>query len=474
MKIELVNLGVIQKAEIELKPLTVFIGENNTGKTWTSYTLASILGGYGVSQYLKAYLKGEATQAYPPIDNAIAQILAEGNAQVDIVQFARDYAELYINDVARLAPNWMPEFMATERVNFQDLQIKISLAASKDRVLQKLEHTFFEQQLSVSPQSGNALLSASKEENESILYFYTLSESKGSILQKLPERVIKKFVSTIIFVEIHGHLYSSGMYLFPTERTTFITFPFSHSEFNEFKKSREKASEELQQTKIQKKSSPIMGGESLKSFINMIFRSYSRDWTDREKEIKENPEISTYIELAKLLERDIIQGNVDFEDSGLGKELLFQASDSVKLQMPVVSSMVKELTPLVLCLRYWVAPDEWLIIDEPEMNLHPAAQVEMIEFLAMLVAANLNVLITTHSPYIVDHLVNLMQAAKHEDKERIKDNFYLERTEAFIPQDKVSVYLFEEGTAKNILDEAGRINWQTFANVSDDIANIFL
>ncbi|MFP4101724.1 MAG: hypothetical protein ACLFWZ_14195, partial [Coleofasciculus sp.] len=293
MKIELVNLGVIQKAEIELKPLTVFIGENNTGKTWTSYTLASILGGYGLSQYLKAYLKGETTQAYPPIDNAIAQILAEGNAQVDIVQFARDYAELYINDVARLAPNWMPEFMATERVNFQDLQIKISLAGTKDEVLHKLQHTFFEQQLSVSPQSGAALLNALKEEDDSILYFYTLSESKGSILQKLPERAIKEFVIKIIIVEVHSALYSAGIYLFPTERTTFITFPFSHSEFNEFKKSREKASEELEQTKIQKKSSPIMGGESLKSFINMIFRSYFRDWTDREKEIKENPEIST-------------------------------------------------------------------------------------------------------------------------------------------------------------------------------------
>jgi len=42
MKIEIANLGFIQKAEIDLKPLTVFIGGNGTGKTWTAYTLASI------------------------------------------------------------------------------------------------------------------------------------------------------------------------------------------------------------------------------------------------------------------------------------------------------------------------------------------------------------------------------------------------------------------------------------------------
>jgi len=466
MNIELVNLGVVQKAEIELKPLTVFIGENNTGKTWTSYTLASILGHYGLSHYLRAYLKREATQTYPPIDNAIAQILAEGNAQVDIVKFAHDYAELYINDVARLAPNWMPEFMATERVNVQDLQIKISLAATKDEVLHKLQHTFIEKYVAPHPQSGDALLSALKEENESILYFYTLSESKVNILTKISERVIKNFVSEIIIEEIHGALYSSDIYLLPTERTTFITLPF----WQATTKSGNSLGE-VEKTKPEKQNTPIM--KPLESLLDIIIGSSQIDLTDRQKQVKENPNISTYLELAQLLERDIIQGNVDFEDSGLGKELLFQASDSVKLQMPVVSSMVKELTPLVLCLRYLVEPNEWLIIDEPEMNLHPAAQVEMIEFLAMLVEANLNVLITTHSPYIVDHLVNLMQAAKHEDKESIKDKFYLERTEAFIPQDKVSVYLFEEGTAKNILDEAGRINWQTFANVSDDIAHIF-
>lgn len=351
MNIELVNLGVVQKAEIELKPLTVFIGENNTGKTWTSYTLASILGHYGLSHYLRAYLKREATQTYPPIDNAIAQILAEGNAQVDIVKFAHDYAELYINDVARLAPNWMPEFMATERVNVQDLQIKISLAATKDEVLHKLQHTFIEKYVAPHPQSGDALLSALKEENESILYFYTLSESKVNILTKISERVIKNFVSEIIIEEIHGALYSSDIYLLPTERTTFITLPF----WQATTKSGNSLGE-VEKTKPEKQNTPIM--KPLESLLDIIIGSSQIDLTDRQKQVKENPNISTYLELAQLLERDIIQGNVDFEDSGLGKELLFQASDSVKLQMPVVSSMVKELTPLVLCLRYLVEPNE--------------------------------------------------------------------------------------------------------------------
>lgn len=66
-----------------------------------------------------------------------------------------------------------------------------------------------------------------------------------------------------------------------------------------------------------------------------------------------------------------------------------------------------------------------------------------------------------------------MHAAKYEDKESIKERFYLERTEAFVPQDKVSVYLFEDGTARSILDKEGRIDWETFGDVSDDISHIF-
>ena len=43
MKIKVSNLGPLQgPAEFDLKPLTIFIGPNNAGKTWLAYTLAGI------------------------------------------------------------------------------------------------------------------------------------------------------------------------------------------------------------------------------------------------------------------------------------------------------------------------------------------------------------------------------------------------------------------------------------------------
>ena len=91
----------------------------------------------------------------------------------------------------------------------------------------------------------------------------------------------------------------------------------------------------------------------------------------------------------------------------------------------------------------------------------------------MLVNADLSVLFTTHSPYMVDHLINLMKAAEQEDQARLQEKFYLHRSEAFIPQEKVAVYLFNKGTARSILKEDGLIDWSTFSRVSDQLNQIY-
>jgi len=439
MKVEIRNLGIIEKAKIDLKPLTVFIGCNGEGKTWAAYTLSAIFGQQGYGHYLKAYLDGNTQQRYPTLDSALQQLFEEGNAQIDAIQFGNDYAETYINDVARLAPNWMRSFMATERANFNDLQVHLNLAETKAEFLETIKAASVQRKISLG------LLNALKETGDGILYFY----SEGDIKKKLPRKAIQQFVVREIFQILHRAFYAY-IYTFPTEITTFITFPFSSFQLREVR-------------------TPLV--EPVKRFLEMILASYQKK--DREEEIKENPQLGEYVKLADFLEKEILQGTVSFETSELRKELLFQPKENTKLEMPIVSSMVKELAPLVLCLRYLVEPNELLIMDEPEMNLPPAAQVEIAEFLAMLVNAGLQVLITTHSPYIVDHLANLMQAAKHEDPDSIKEMFYLERTEAFIPQEKVSVYLFEDGTAKNIIREEGTINWETFGKVSDDVSQIY-
>jgi predicted ATP-dependent endonuclease of OLD family len=457
MKLKIKNLGVIKQAEIDLKPLTVFIGRNGEGKTWAAYTLSAIFGEQGYKNYLKAYLDGNTQQVYPTIDTALQQLFKEGNSQIDTIQFAQQYAEVYINDIARFTPKLMRDFMATKRANFDDLQVRFDFAETQEIFWKRIISTSVQKQISLG------LLNALKEPGEKILYFYVEGNRK---LNNLPKKAIRQFVSQEMFQILHKAFYAY-LYTFPTERTTFITFPFSSFQVRDLRS--EEPFKETEFSDLKLSETPLI--EPVKRFLEMILVASQK--TDREEEIKDRSQLKQYIDLANLLEKDILQGQVSFETSELRQELLFQPQETTKLEMPIVSSMVKELAPLVLCLRYLVEPNELLIIDEPEMNLHPAAQVEIAEFLAMLVNAGLQVLITTHSPYIVDHLANLMQAAKHENPDSIKEMFYLERTDAFIPQEKVSIYLFEDGTAKNMVSEEGTINWETFGKVSDDVSRIY-
>ena len=48
------------------------------------------------------------------------------------------------------------------------------------------------------------------------------------------------------------------------------------------------------------------------------------------------------------------------------------------------------------------------MIDEPELNIHPENQREIARLLARLVNAGLNIVISTHSDYIVRELNSLI------------------------------------------------------------------
>jgi hypothetical protein len=214
----------------------------------------------------------------------------------------------------------------------------------------------------------------------------------------------------------------------------------------------------------------------LTDFLDLMLNSLLVSLFQRNDEVQNHPLIKRYSLLSQMLQKEILGGRLEVVSGdvlGISRELIFVPKQGVELEMNMVSSMVKELAPLALYLSRSAQPGEWLIMDEPEMNLHPEAQVKLTELLAMLVNTDLSLLFTTHSPYVVDHLVNLMRAYEHEDRELIKKEFYLQQTEAFISKDNVAVYLFEGGTAKNILGEDGGIRWETFSDVSDRVTQIY-
>ena len=487
MRVTIQKLGIIQNAEFDLKPLTVLVGPNNTGKTWLAYTLASVLGVHGSNKYSQAYARKDVSSVYPPLDDAIEQILSRGDTKIDLYDFAEKYGETYFNNVANFARHWMDEFMNTQFSLFHHMDISISLEETKTAFLERVKKA------SLRSNIARRLIQISKKPDDHIMYAYTSTENSEPITDRLPAEEIREFLLHSVALILNRALYPQ-IHVFPTERAAIVTFDFSvkgreeklfeaNEKIQEILETIGQALQNLQEqsnfdltSEIEKRSKVAIGPVSY--FIGMlsnIFQFGSKELKKREHAAKSDVNLKRYLALAQVLEREILAGAVAFStpEPDPRRDIFFEPAQNISLEIPIASSMVKELSSLVLYLRYLAQPGHLLIIDEPEMNLHPAAQVKIVEFLAMLVNAGLHVLITTHSTYVVDHLVNLMDASKHEDQDEIAEKFLLKQKDAFIAQDKVSVYeVTDSGEVKNILDQDGVIHWQTFSEVTELVQRI--
>jgi hypothetical protein len=109
-----------------------------------------------------------------------------------------------------------------------------------------------------------------------------------------------------------------------------------------------------------------------------------------------------------------------------------------------------------------------LFIEEPEIHLHPSAQVAMVEILAFLVRHGFRVVMTTHSLTVLYAVNNLVQAAALGE-EPVKG---MPEPAVRIPKEKLAVYAFSEGTKpRSLVDpETGFIDERELGNVSEELA----
>ena len=117
-------------------------------------------------------------------------------------------------------------------------------------------------------------------------------------------------------------------------------------------------------------------------------------------------------DLGKKIENAILEGSVHVNRSDItGYPRFTYRPEGWKDDLPLMntSSMVSELAPVVLYLRHMVGPDNLLIVEEPESHLHPAMQVEFTRQLAMLVRSGVRVLVTTHSEWVLEELANIVR-----------------------------------------------------------------
>ena len=145
--------------------------------------------------------------------------------------------------------------------------------------------------------------------------------------------------------------------------------------------------------------------------------------------------------LAARIERNMLKGGVRYENSVMGYPVFSYKPDGWKDDIPIMntSSMVSELAPVALYLRHVVQSGETLIIEEPESHLHPAMQVEFTRQLAAVVHAGVRVIITTHSEWVLDELANLVRLSELPKSRRRG----IGGADYALSPDQLGVWLFE-------------------------------
>ena len=126
----------------------------------------------------------------------------------------------------------------------------------------------------------------------------------------------------------------------------------------------------------------------------------------------------------------------------------------------------------LLIVWYWLKhvarEGEMLVLDEPELNLHPANQRRLARFIAALINHGVKVFLTTHSDYIVKELNTLIML--NQPSERMQG--ILERLQDYGADDKldpasVALYMARE---ENLLRPGGKRKVRAMTLVRADIS----
>ena len=409
IKIELKNLGILKQAEFSLGDLTVICGENNTGKTYTAYAL------YGFLNSWRDLLD------FPVSDAQIRSLLTDGGLKIGLTQ--------YVERADRLLAE------ACERYTTQ-----------LDTVFAAPEGRFRNSKFHIRTEVPN-ILSNGHEGTIGLnrVPVFTSSKKRGSeeltvtlVVEREREREIdplfaKETINFIIGNAIFSDSFPSP-FISSVERTGVAVFR------KELNFARNRLLEEIGRAdqKIDPRELLFKAYQSYPSPIeeNVDFIRDLEDVVKRQSFIaKEHPEV-----LADFA--DIIGGEYTITQD----DQLYYTPKGMRrgLRMVESSSAVRSLLDIGFYLRHVVQKGHLLMVDEPELNLHPANQRRIARLFARLVNLGVKVFITTHSDYIVKELNTLIML--NHDKPHLKkiaeENGY--RQSELIRSGQVKVYMAQE------------------------------
>ncbi|AFW94883.1 ATP-binding protein [Dolichospermum sp. UHCC 0352] len=465
MKIKFSNLGSIQETELDLRPLTVIIGLNNSNKTYIAYST------YGLWQRARSSLSLRR-------DNKSELELKPEEHDRWSLKIDHNLLDFFIRDIEKTAKRFGEDKYFGVQQFFQDSSRKLFSTTSFEMIISQQEVEDAINQLihkDAIPLTDEISLKLTRKED--VLFFEIQPKneelSKNQTLHFTNRFITNRFISSV------AEVLFSNIFPFPAERNAFINI-YKILETKRYRILKQKQRESF----INSTSEEKFGLPQPLIAIDIRYPQPVEDFLDflSEIELQETTKINSsnkneFQKLADEIEKQLQNKNkTNLKPTKLGgKEIKVLVKKGLEIDLYNASSSIRQLAPLLLYLRYRASKGDFLVIDEPEMNLHPESQAKLLEALSILVNLGVRILLTTHSPYVMAHLNNLVNGnhENHEILKRQSSSLYLQDERAFLHKDKVSAYEMKDNKLVSLNDPDYGIRWDTLSDVSVDIQQKF-
>jgi predicted ATPase len=426
MKLTVNNLGAIKSGEVNFvnKNLIVFTGPNNTGKSYLTYLIHAI---HNLDSLLEnkrgvfPFIQGLLSKKAP-----MTKMVKSG--KVELRSIITSYNEDISTLMTRILEANFVKIFASTNIN---PSVKISI-----------------QEFDLDNITVPTIIGYKVEDNKAFTMWAdgTINKKASDTEATVDKMLIRAQVMLDMFMEDNGPFGKS--YIFPSERTAINLFArdivakkaVSRDDVA-FKMLAGGDVEEIARSLTQEQN------------LNPKYPFAVNDYISFVHSFEGSPIVSELEYLAIALEETIMGGAIKLNPYNQPQ---FQPQGTTHaLSLHESSSLVKSLSFFVIYLRYFAKKGDWVIIDEPEMNLHPDLQVAIARIFAKMINAGLRVILSTHSDYLIKELNTLVllhdlyEHPRHRDF--IKKQGYAQ--DEFLGKDQVGAYYLDKGTV-NLIDVA--------------------
>lgn len=367
MKFSFENLGPIKNGSIKIRDINIICGGNNTGKTYTAYMVFStlyLLRDFGVL----------------PTDKALTNEFFDFWALYTPEDIFPGFNKLLKNK--RLLNQ-----LINKSIEQNTAKLKEMLSGSEDG-MNKLSVKLTELEARL-PESFKIADRYMQIEWDSDLEWLTI-EINDAARENIPPALIKKRILNVFSDKfLLGNLprpfpitaERTGVSVFYKEldsnRTQIIDYINKNKKIN---------INEMLSLCTSKYANPIQSNIDVTREGVLLAKQ-------RKSRISKNTDVFKLLLAAwqKVLEGEFLY---------LEETAFFKCGENTA-DISYSSSHAKALILLDLYIRHFAQENDLLIIDEPELNLHPDKQILLCHALALLTKLGVKLLITTHSDYVV-------------------------------------------------------------------------